>query len=77
MLRLGGIKIESIKSVCHRGFLMASGPLGCENPGSKLWTHAHVRMSLVFEARGPFDLVIIGQRSLEGAMNVHVYTQPG
>ena len=26
---------------------------------------------------GPFVLVTIGQRSLEGAMNVHVYTQPG
>ena len=26
---------------------------------------------------GPLVLVTIGQRSLEGAMNVHVYTQPG
>ena len=85
MFWLGGFGMEATKPVCHRGFLLASWVFGhtgwVGNWGLNLMPDLVLGcawfLSPPWAVLLPFFLITIGQHRLEGAMNVHVYTQPG
>jgi len=66
-----------IYPVCHSGICRASRPTGLASEPEHT-PETHGRISMVFEAMTwRFRSNTLGIKRLEGAMNVHVYTQPG
>ncbi len=64
-----GVGMININLVCHRGEYRASTPAGLNLVVGYPWVFEAPR-----ELSHPTTTV---QKRLEGAMNVHVYTQPG